>query len=45
MNERPVINQTEARQGVTGHDVRYVLVASCALVIVAFAAVAVVMAH
>jgi hypothetical protein len=45
MNERPVINTTEARQGVTGHNVRYVLLISCALAIIAFAAVAVVMAH
>jgi hypothetical protein len=45
MNEPPVINTTEARQGVTGHNVRYVLLISCALVIIAFAAVAVVMAH
>jgi hypothetical protein len=30
-------NATEARQGVTGHNVRFVLIASMAAVIIAFA--------
>jgi hypothetical protein len=30
-------NATEARQGVTGHNVRFVLIASTAAVIIAFA--------
>lgn len=33
------LNKTEARQGVTGHNVRYVLWISVALVVVAFAIV------
>lgn len=41
--EQPVIteaNKDRVRAGVTGHNVRYVLFGSVALVIVAFAAVA-----
>jgi hypothetical protein len=45
MGERPVLQPTQARQGVTGHNVRYVLIASCALIVVAFIAVALFMAH
>jgi hypothetical protein len=30
-------NATEARQGVTGHNVRFVLIASTAAIIIAFA--------
>ena len=36
---RPVTPTTKARQGVTGHNVRYVLGASMAAVVVAFAAI------
>ena len=36
---RPVVATTQARQGVTGHNVRYVLGASIAAVVVAFAAI------
>ena len=39
MEKRTVENATEARQGVTGHNVRWVLFASTAAIIVAFAAV------
>jgi hypothetical protein len=45
-NESPVVtesNKDRVRQGVTGHNVRYVLFASVALVIVLFIAVAVFM--
>jgi hypothetical protein len=35
--ERPVISDTEARQGATGHNVRYVLIWGLAGVIIAFA--------
>jgi hypothetical protein len=38
-SERPVVteaNKDRIRAGVTGHNVRYVVVISCALVIVAF---------
>jgi hypothetical protein len=37
-NERPLVtesNKDRIRAGVTGHNVRYVLIISCALVIVA----------
>ncbi|HLW91920.1 MAG TPA: hypothetical protein VKS78_11555 [Roseiarcus sp.] len=44
MEERPVLNPTEARQGVTGHNVRYVLIVSCALVVIVFFGVAFFMA-
>ncbi len=37
--ERPVLATTQARQGVTGQNVRYVLGASIAAVVVAFAAI------
>jgi hypothetical protein len=33
---RPVLSETEARQGVTGHNVRYVLGFGLAAVIIAF---------
>jgi hypothetical protein len=39
MEERPVLKPTEARQGVTGHNVRYVLVIGVALVVIAFIAI------
>jgi hypothetical protein len=42
-HERPVVtdaNKTAVRAGSTGHSVRYVLIASCALVIIAFIAIA-----
>jgi hypothetical protein len=32
----PTLNPTEARQGVTGHNVRYVLIGGIAAVVVAF---------
>jgi hypothetical protein len=34
--ERPILTKVEARQGVTGHNVRYVLAASLAAIVVAF---------
>jgi hypothetical protein len=37
--QHPVISKTEARQGVTGHNVRYVLGFGLAAVIIAFAIV------
>lgn len=40
--ERPVVTETNKdriRAGVTGHNVRYVLFASMAIVVVAFAAI------
>ncbi len=37
--ERPVLNEVDARQGVTGHNVRYVLLFGVVGVIVALAAV------
>ena len=37
------INQTRARQGITGHNVRYVLIFGVALVVIAFLAVALLM--
>jgi len=41
IHERPVVTNEEAvRSGSTGHHLRYVLIASCALVIIAFIAVA-----
>ena len=43
MHERPVVseaNKEAARQGSTGRHVRYVLIISCALVVIAFIAVA-----
>jgi hypothetical protein len=36
---RPVVPTTQARQGTTGHNVRYVLVVSTLAVVVAFAAI------
>ena len=37
-SERPIVETTtQARQGVTGHNVRYVLMASTLAVVVAFA--------
>jgi hypothetical protein len=38
-NGRPVVPAQRARQGVTGHNVRYVLGISTAAVVVAFAAI------
>jgi hypothetical protein len=43
IHERPVVTETNkeaVRAGSTGHHLRYVLIASCALVIIAFIAVA-----
>jgi len=37
--ERPVVPTTQARQGVTGHNVRYVLGVGTVSVVVAFAAI------
>ena len=37
--ERPVLDEVDARHGVTGHDVRYVLLFGLVAVIVAFAAI------
>jgi hypothetical protein len=37
--KRPVLSKVEARQGVTGHNVRYVLLFGLAGVIVAFVAI------
>lgn len=34
--QRPVVPQTDARQGVTGHNVRYVLGFSVVAIIIAF---------
>ncbi|HXE23370.1 MAG TPA: hypothetical protein VN637_13020 [Roseiarcus sp.] len=42
-HERPVVteaNEEAVRAGSTGHHVRYVLIASCALVIIAFILIA-----
>lgn len=42
-DERPIVtegNKDRIRQGVTGHNVRYVVIASLALVIVAFMIIA-----
>jgi hypothetical protein len=36
---RPVVSKTEARQGVTGHNVRYVLGFGLAGIIIAFVAI------
>ena len=36
---RPVVPTTQARQGVTGHNVRYVLGVGIAAVVVAFGAI------
>jgi hypothetical protein len=37
--QQPVLSKVEARQGVTGHNVRYVLWFGLAAVVVAFAAI------
>ncbi len=37
--ERPVLDEVDARQGVTGHNVRYVLLFGLVAVIIAFAAI------
>ena len=42
-SRRTEISQTRARQGVTGHNVRYVLIFGVALVVIAFLAVALLM--
>ncbi|MBV8104490.1 MAG: hypothetical protein JO223_07685 [Hyphomicrobiales bacterium] len=42
MQERPVVtesNQDRIRQGETGHHLRYILIGSCALVILLFIAI------
>ena len=42
-HERPIVteeNKVAVRAGSTGHHVRYILIASCALVIVAFILIA-----
>jgi Flp pilus assembly protein TadB len=42
-HERPIVteaNKEAVRAGSTGHHVRYVLIASCALVIIAFIVIA-----
>jgi hypothetical protein len=45
-SRRPVVSTTEARSGVTGHNVRYVLIFGLLGIIVAFAVTfAVVAAH
>lgn len=37
-DERPIVKtETQAREGVTGHNVRYVLIASLAGIIIVFA--------
>jgi hypothetical protein len=44
MHERPIVteaNKEAVLQGSTGHHVRYVLIVGCALVIIAFIAIAV----
>jgi len=43
MQELPVVNesnQDRIRQGETGHHLRYILIISCALVVVLFVAIA-----
>lgn len=45
MEERPVLQPTEARQAVVGHNVRYVLIGSCLLVVLAFIVIALIMAR
>ena len=37
--QRPVVSKVEARQGVTGHNVRYMLWFGVAAIIIAFAAI------
>jgi hypothetical protein len=37
--QRPVLSKNEARQGVTGHNVRYVLGFGLAAIIIAFAVI------
>ena len=44
MEERSILKPTEARQGVIGHNVRYVVIAGLTLVVVAFFVVALFMA-
>lgn len=42
MQERPVVtesNQDQIRQGETGHHLRYILIGSCALVVLLFIAI------
>jgi hypothetical protein len=38
-DQGPVLSKVQARQGVTGHNVRYVLWCGLAAVIIAFAAI------
>jgi hypothetical protein len=43
MRERPVVNESnddQIRAGETGHHLRYILIGSCALVIIRFIAIA-----
>jgi hypothetical protein len=40
MEKRPVLDATEARQGVMGHNVRFMVIIGVALVVIAFIAVA-----
>jgi len=43
MQQQPVVNesnQDQIRQGETGHHLRYILIGSCALIIVLFIAIA-----
>jgi hypothetical protein len=39
LEQRPVVTKVEARQGVTGHNVRYVLGFGLAAIIIAFAVI------
>ena len=45
MEERPVLELTEARQGLVGHDARYVLAIGATRVVAAFIAVAPFVVH
>jgi hypothetical protein len=45
MAERPVLEPTEARGGVTGHNVRYVVLIGVALIVIAFIAIALFVGH
>jgi hypothetical protein len=45
MAERPVLEPTEARGGVTGHNVRYVVLIGVALIVIPFIAIALFVGH
>ena len=45
MEERPILRPNQARQAVVGHNVRYVLIGSCLLVVGAFIVIAFIMAR